>query len=109
MMTIEEIYQLFRKKKVKYSTHCYHRLLERNISQKEIISAVKDGKIIETTIEKRYSKYLICGKANGKYIHVVLKVSDGNLVITVYYPYPELWNEDFTIRIKEGDEPDEML
>ena len=108
-MTIEEIYQLFSKKKILYKKHAYMRMIERGITQKEIEKAVKNGKIIETTVEKRYTKYLICGKVNDKYIHVVLRASDDSWGITVYYPYSELWNEDFTVRIKEGDEPDEML
>lgn len=101
-MTIEYLYQLFKNNDaIVYTKHAYHRMIERNITMNDVMEAVKYGSIIEINKHPQYTKYLVCGKTKRKYLHVVIKVTDIGVVITVYYPDNDSWTNNYTVRIRK--------
>ena len=64
------------------------------------LASPEKGIIIEEYLDdKPFPSYLICGKSNNKFVHVLLSDDGENsYLITTYIPDKELWNEDFTKR-----------
>ena len=80
--------------------HADSRMHSRGIDYSDIYNVINSGIIIESYLDdKPFPSYLICGKSNDKFIHVLLS-DDGvnSYLITTYIPDKELWNEDFTKR-----------
>ena len=80
--------------------HADSRMHSRGIDYSDIYNAIDNGIIIEEYLDdKPYPSYLICGKSNNRFIHVLLSDDGENsYLITTYIPDKELWNEDFTER-----------
>ena len=80
--------------------HADSRMHSRGIDYSDIYKAINNGIIIEEYLDdKPYPSYLICGKSNNRFIHVLLSDDGENsYLITTYIPDKELWNEDFTKR-----------
>ena len=80
--------------------HADSRMHSRGINYSDIYKAINNGIIIEEYLDdKPYPSYLICGKSNNRFIHVLLSDDGENsYLITTYIPDKELWNEDFTKR-----------
>ena len=80
--------------------HADSRMHSRGINYSDIYKAINNGIIIEEYLDdKPYPSYLICGKSNNRFIHVLLSDDGENsYLITTYIPDKELWNEDFTER-----------
>ena len=90
--------------KVFFTGHAIQRMFERNIDEKDILSIIKQGEIIENyPDDKPYPSFLISGNIGGKPLHVVTAL-DGKAktcyVVTVYYPDPELWEPGLKKRRK---------
>gem|GEM_PF-6245609 len=73
----------------------------RKISVNDIEDVFRVGKIIEKHIDDfGYECYLIYGERfNGDHIHIGCKIVEDYLQInTVYFPYEELWEDDWQRR-----------
>jgi len=80
--------------------HADLRMHTRGIDYSDIYNVIDSGIIIEQYLDdKPFPSYLICGKSNNKFIHILIG-DDGNnsYLITTYIPDKDLWNEDFTKR-----------
>ena len=74
---------------------------ERDIEDVDVEYVIKDGNIIESYDDgKPYSSFLSLGFVDGVALHVVhAKDEDDNcIVITVYRPSLEKWENDFKTR-----------
>ena len=86
-----------------YRLHAIERMFERDISEDDVESVVKNGKVLETYInDKPYASYLCLGFVDDRVIHVVYSKDQENsiIIITVYEPNITKWEADFTQRIK---------
>lgn len=81
--------------------HARYRLTERGIALDEVEHAIMSGKIIEEYPDDMpFPSCLILGMATKSApLHVVASHDNEFLyIITAYYPDPEKWSEDFSIR-----------
>lgn len=88
------------------SAHVQQRMAERDISRQDIRHCIFSGEIIEdyplsenNGSEHSYPSCLISGSAtDGRPLHVVVGMKTDILLITVYYPNPEVWMPDYRKR-----------
>ena len=99
-MTIAEIAADCDARKIKWTAHALERIEERSIERTDIISCIKNGKIIEQYPEAYpYPACLILGTAKNMPIHVVVGHGSGFLwIITAYIPVETEWLNGFTTR-----------
>lgn len=105
LIDIETLRRYFAADAVYVTQHTAKRFRERGIRMKDIKTAIAGGRIIEQyENDTPFPSCLICGPStSGNALHVV--VSDegsASSIITCYFPDPNLWNNNFTIRKKEG-------
>lgn len=85
-----------------FSGHALQKIFERNIRKEEVKETVSNGKIIaEYPEDKPFPSYLLLHFINDRPIHVVMALNETEetgIVITVYIPDIEIWNENFTKR-----------
>jgi hypothetical protein len=80
-----------------FSGHAFRRMAERGISPAEVEEVVRRGEVIETQADSD----LMMGKVRGKPLHVVATLEEKTrtcIVITVYYPDPDIWDRSFRVR-----------
>ena len=93
---------------VEYKAHCQKRMLERNISRKDISNCILHGEIIEdypldegNTLEASFPSCLILGlefQTDGA-IHVVVGFNGRKIIIiSAYHPDNEHWEADHKTR-----------
>lgn len=100
-MNIELIKVLVQSHKIRWTNHIIIRLLQRNISQKDIENAILNGEIIEEyENDYPYPSCLVYGiNLNNNIIHIVCGINDDELwIITAYYPDKEKWDDTLKIR-----------
>lgn len=100
-MDIEAIRCLYKKDKIKWSSHCLERMQERDISIKDIGSCITTGEIIEDYPDDfPYPSCLIFGHSvQRKTLHTVVGSDTEMLyIITAYYPNTEKFMEDLKTR-----------
>lgn len=100
-MDINKIKTMCKNNNLRWTNHVLMRLLQRNISLNDVISALTNGEIIEQyTDDYPYPSCLVLGiTLKNKYIHVVCGASDKELwIITAYYPDNKEWENDFKTR-----------
>lgn len=100
-MDILKIKQLCAEGKLLFTKHTLDRMLQRQITDTEIVEALANGKIIEEyPLDYPHPSCLVLGlTVKRRYLHVVVDLTDTQLwIITVYEPNPDEWNADFTIR-----------
>lgn len=90
---------------VLFTKHALERLLERSIAIETIIDIIENGEIIKNyQQDKPLPSYLILGYTkSGEPVHMVIALDDNQgeiWIITVYRPYPDLWDSSFKRRIK---------
>ncbi len=95
---------------IEYSMHCQKRMLERNISRRDIYNCIHTGEIIEdypvdenNTSDKSFPACLIMGmKCNeNRMIHVVVGYNGKKvIIISACYPDSEYWENDYKTRRK---------
>lgn len=100
-MDINIIQELCSKKALRWTNHIFVRLVQRNISMQDVVSAIMGGEIIEDYPEDYpYPSCLIIGYTiSKKTIHVVCGVGESEVwLITAYYPNKEKWYDDCKTR-----------
>ena len=105
MIDIATLRQYYAEDTVLVTQHTAKRFRERGIKMKDIKSALYTGCIIEQyENDTPFPSCLICGQsASGKPLHVVMSdEGSASSVITCYYPDPNLWENNFTVRKKKG-------
>lgn len=102
-LSIEAIKLLCSKKALRWTNHILLRLLQRNITTDDVLSALQNGKIIEKYPEDYPNpSCLVLGLAlNDQYLHIVCGISNDELcLITAYYPNSNEWETNFKTRRK---------
>lgn len=98
---INLIKELVKKNKIAWKEHVTIRMIQRNITKKEVYKCLLNGKIIEKYItDKPFPSCLVLGYLiDNKPLHVVCS-SDGEYlyIITTYIPNLYKWENDFTTR-----------
>lgn len=100
-INIDKIKLLVKEEKIRWTNHIMIRLLQRNISQDDIIKAILNGQIIEEyENDYPYPSCLIFGTTlNKKVLHIVCGTNENEVwIITAYYPDSMEWNSDFKTR-----------
>ena len=100
-MHIDEMRNLCRQTKIKWSSHCLERMQERDISRQDVINCLCNGEMIEDYPDDfPHPSCLVFGyTVNHKIIHVVVG-SDGECVyiITAYFTHTAKFEEDLKTR-----------
>lgn len=100
-MDINNIKQMVKMGKLRWTNHIMVRILQRNITQEDITNAIINGKIIEE-YEDDYPNpsCLIYGiNLNNEIIHVVCGLGNTEIwLITAYYPDTMEWKKDLKTR-----------
>lgn len=85
-----------------FRIHAVQRMFERDVSAKNILSAIKKGETIEDySSEMPEPSRLILGFQGKRPFHVVISentTTNELTVITVYIPDPEKWDKEFRSR-----------
>lgn len=100
-LNINRIRELVTNKQIRWTNHVVIRLLQRNISQKDVEYALLNGEIIEEyENDYPYPSCLVYGiSINNEVIHVVCGAGKEELwIITAYYPNNNEWNDDMKTR-----------
>lgn len=104
-MNIEQIRKAFVSgASVEYRAHCLKRMMERDISRKDIENCIMQGEIIEeypleefNISAESYPSYLVMGVTviEKKALHVVIGYKETSIIIiTAYKPDAEHWMPD---------------
>lgn len=101
MIDINDLRRCYEQNKIIISVHAQERLRQRNIKQKDIMSCVMTGEIIEQYPEDfPFPSCLIFGRIqDGRVIHVVMSY-EGTFgrIITAYIPNTEKFKDDLKTR-----------
>lgn len=100
-LDINKIKQLIKDEKIRWTNHIVVRLLQRNITQDDILKALLNGEIIEEyENDYPYPSCLVYGiSLNNKVLHVVCGSNEEELwIITAYYPDNIEWEKDLKTR-----------
>ena len=98
---INTIRVLFSNHAVKWTAHALARLQERGITPDDVRHCVMTGIIIEQyPNDYPYPSCLVSGCSTaGSPLHAVIGTGQGFAwLITAYYPDPDKWNTDFSLR-----------
>ena len=91
-------------KKVIYRMHAIQRMFEREITENDVNTVIMDGKIIQDyPDDKPYPSKLVLGFVKNRPLHIVYADNfeqNEQIVITVYEPEKDKWDEKFERRIK---------
>ncbi|MDP4198857.1 MAG: DUF4258 domain-containing protein [Bacteroidota bacterium] len=102
MKTFDEIRSDLAEGRIELTVHSLKRIVQRNISRREIVEAASKSKIIEDYPEdKYYPSCLILGFArSGRPLHLHVSRVPGpdTRLITIYEPNPEEWVDNFSNR-----------
>ena len=101
ILNIDSIKHMVIDGKIRWTNHVIVRLLQRNITQDDIETAIKNGEIIEQyENDYPYPSCLIYGLSlNNKVLHVVCGLNETELwIITAYYPDNIEWETDMKTR-----------
>jgi hypothetical protein len=103
MKSIEEIRQQLKSGNFEFTRHGLKRLVERNISQSEIMETGENAIIIEDYPDDKYSpSCLLLGLTINKrslHLQVSRRESDLLTIITLYEPNQTEWTNDFQRRL----------
>ncbi len=101
-MDEKKLRKAVRQKEIVWNKHTFERMLEREISRKDIIEVILKGEAIEDyPDDKPYSSALIFGKVGKKPMHVVAALDNNNdicYIITAYYPDDKHFEHDYKTR-----------
>jgi hypothetical protein len=98
MKTLSQIQQELAAGQFEFSRHALRRVVERNISEREIREAGAKAEVIESYPQDKYSPSgLLLGFSRaGRALHfqVSFAKSDATKIITIYEPDPNEWIEN---------------
>ena len=100
-INIDIIKELIKSEKIRWTNHVMIRLLQRNITQKDIEIALLNGEIIEEyENDYPYPSCLVYGiNLNNEILHIVCGTNEEDLwIITAYYPDNIEWENDMKTR-----------
>lgn len=100
-INIDILRQMIRDRKIRWTNHVIIRLVQRNITQEDVETAILNGKIIEEyETDYPYPSCLVYGiNLNNKVIHIVCGLNETELwIITAYYPDNIKWENDLKTR-----------
>ena len=100
-INIDIIKELIKYEKIRWTNHVMIRLLQRNITQKDIEVALLNGEIIEEyENDYSYPSCLVYGiNSNNEILHIVCGTNKEELwIITAYYPDNIEWKNDMKTR-----------
>ena len=100
-LDINIIKQLIKDEKIRWTNHIVVRLLQRNITQDDVLNTLLNGEIIEEyENDYPYPSCLVYGiSLNNKILHVVCSSNEEELwIITAYYPDNIEWENDLKTR-----------
>ena len=100
-LTIEELRNLCKAGKIKWTAHILTRLQQRNINPSDIKNCIMTGEIIEQyPKDYPFPSCLLLGVCMAnKQLHTVIGCGEGFLwLITAYRPDIEEWEPDFKTR-----------
>lgn len=103
LLNIDNIRSYINQKKIDWTIHCLNRLNQREITTKDVKTAINRGKIIEYYYDDfPYPSCLILGiDLKNQVLHVVCGISSDILhIITAYYPNINKWEKDMKTRRK---------
>ena len=84
-----------------YRLHAIERMFQRNISEQQVRDVIDKGEVLESySDDKPYPSWLVLGYSQKIALHVVYAVDeeDNIIVITVYRPSLEKWQNDLRTR-----------
>lgn len=85
-----------------FSAHAIQRMFERCLTKNDVLNVLDKGKVIKSYPEdKPHPSHLVLGFADEKPLHIVVGVDQSAstaIIVTVYEPDPELWNNNFQTR-----------
>lgn len=102
-MDIGDLQKLCAQGSIRWTGHVLKRLMQRGISQADVLQAIQSGEIIEQYPDDYpYPSCLLLGlTAAGKPLHAVCGLGDGEAwMITAYSPNPNEWEADLKTRKK---------
>jgi len=102
-MVVDEIRLRLRKRKVRHTFHALREEMEESLTAREVEEALLQGfELVEDyPNDPRGHSYLILTWVREKPVHVVCAPHEEVLIIvTVYIPSSEEWEEDFKARRK---------
>ena len=100
-LEINYIKMLVQNEEIFWRNHILIRMQQRSIRIADVINCILTGAIIEEyPTDNPYPSCLICGRTlDKKFLHVVCAIGNNKLwMITTYYPNPDEWDENFTVR-----------
>ncbi|WP_085022154.1 DUF4258 domain-containing protein [Anaerovibrio sp. JC8] len=108
-MVIEELRNAFLAgTPIEYKVHCQKRMLERDISRKDIANCIMNGEIIEdyplageNKSDKSFPACLILGinVSEDTVLHVVVGYNGHKIIIiSAYHPDKDHWEDDYKTR-----------
>ncbi len=87
--------------KLVFPRYCLKRMIERQISVREVRDIVETGELIERYPADEPPRYLVLGWSGKRPLHVVAEddpVSGETIVVTAYEPDRKVWNAGFKER-----------
>ena len=103
--TFKKIRRLIAEKDVLISSHGYDELANDGILVREIMSALKDGVVIEDYPDfwKGPAVLILLIDGEGRPIHTVWGIPKGKgrpaVLVTAYRPDPDRWSDNFSRRL----------
>ena len=95
MITLDEIHQRLVAGTFEFSRHAFKRVVERNISERDIREAGRHASIIENYPDDKYApSCLLLGFTDaGRPLHIQVSYIESDMlkIITIYQPDPEEW------------------
>jgi hypothetical protein len=95
MITLDEIRQHLVAGTLEFSRHAFKRVVERNISERDIREAGQHASIIENYPDDKYApSCLLLGFTDaGRPLHIQVSYIESDMlkIITIYQPDPEEW------------------
>lgn len=102
-ISIADLQKLCADDSIRWTGHVLKRLLQRGVSQSDVIHAILSGEIIEQYPDDYpFPSCLLMGDtAAGGPLHVVCGQGNNEIwMITAYYPDPDEWEADLKTRKK---------
>ena len=99
---IQDLRMLCNDDAVRWTDHILKRLMQRGITQDDVLQAIRTGEIIDQYPDDYpFPSCLILGlSVDGKSLHVVCGLGlDEIYMITAYYPNPGEWDNEFRKKV----------